>query len=461
MVDIMGAIIRGLALLGIGFVLHASTPNVSLYPIHTTIGTPIEYTVHMPAPVSSNAWASIHQQLSTGIHVESLHIDQTTIQATLIPFSLGARVIPSVNTHSGIIPSQMIDVSAMTQQTTPKVSSTFLTTHQTPYPHTYWQLAAPLWLLAVIPLIMARRIQPHSLPKPLHYIVALPGLFRMLMPLAFRLGVGIVVVGLAHPVYVTDQPIHTQKPYHVMIVLDTSQAMQTIDFKPQHRLKTAQLLLEDWLDTSHYDRVGLIALGAHPYTVVPLTQDHSLVKKAIAERTHNDVGSPPNVGLALAMAIHRLKDVPGPKRIVLLSSGSQPDSPTAINPTTLAQLAQQYDIAIDTIGFGSPDGIYQIVDNPTYTQLYRRNASNTIVSTYRNDAELTAISHITQGHAFTLTKATDTHPLVQSLRTLTLPKSTLAYRTQKQSIQFICLGIGASIAILSLFIQWRRPWGHY
>lgn len=451
-------------LLGVLFactILHATTQNVTIYPINTTIGTPIYYTAHVPHSVSKNTWETIHQTLRAAIHVESFTVTQNTLYATFIPFSLGSITIPSINLKNRVIPSQVIEISSMTRQVEPQLSSTLLTTNATPFPYAYWQLSAPLWLLALILVFMARQSPPYILPKPLYYIVALPGMTRSIMPLVFRLGLALIVLGLAHPVYYIDRPIHTQIRTNIMIILDTSNAMQTIDFKPQHRLKNAQLLLNDWLDSDYYDRVGLIVLGAHPHTVVPLTRDHSLVKQAIAKRTYNDVGSPPNIGLALAMAVHRLRMVDGPKRIVLLSSGTQLNSPTTLDPITLAKIAKHQAIAIDTIGFGSPTGAYQIVDNPTYTKLYRRDAKNAIVSTYRNDTEFNSISHISQGHAFKWTNPHDRTALMDALHALTHPQSALAYQTRQQSFQFICIGIGTMLAIISILIQWRRPWGHY
>ncbi len=457
----MVVITRILGVLFACTMVHAATQNVTIHPIHTTIGTPIYYTAHMPHSVSKNTWNAIHQTLSAAIHVEALTVTQNTLYATFIPFALGPVIIPSIDLKSRVIPSQIVDISSMTHLKEPKLSSTLLTTNTLPFPYAYWQLLSPLWLLALIPIFMARRRPPYILPKPLYYIVALPGILRTLMPLIFRLSLALIVVGIAHPVYYVDHPVHTQVRSNIMIILDTSNAMQTIDFKPQHRLKNAQLLLNDWLNANHYDRVGLIVLGAHPHTVVPLTRDHSLVKQAIANRTYDDVGSPPNVGLALAMAIHRLRMIKGPKRIVLLSSGSQLDSPTTLDPIKLAKIAKHQSIAIDTIGFGSPTGAYQIVNNPTYKKLYRRNAKNAIVSTYRNDTEFNSISHISQGHAFKLSKTQDITALIDALHALTSPKSTLAYQTRQQSFQVISIGLGTVLAIISMLIQWRRPWGHY
>src|SRR5205823_10691942 len=84
------------------------------------------------------------------------------------------------------------------------------------------------------------------------------------------------------------------------------------------------------------DRIGVVAFSGEALTQVPLTTDYPVVNAAIGNLQPGQLEDGTAIGTAIATAANRLKDAPGPSRvIVLLTDGV--NNRGSIDPRTAAR----------------------------------------------------------------------------------------------------------------------------
>jgi len=181
-----------------------------------------------------------------------------------------------------------------------------------------------------------------------------PSLFvraRHLLPVLRLLGFGLLVVALARPQKGhTDEEVSTEG-VDIMLVLDISESMRALDFKPDNRLAVAKQTMQEFIHKRSSDRIGLVVFGARSFTKCPLTLDYNVLDQFIGEITFTDFSVQTAIGTALATAANRLKDSPAKSRvIILLTDGS--NNAGEIPPLTAAKAAARLGMKIYTIGIG-------------------------------------------------------------------------------------------------------------
>jgi len=217
-----------------------------------------------------------------------------------------------------------------------------------------------LLLLIWIPMIWIyirreRKFRPAVRFSDLSVINKLPPSFfvraRHLL-LAIRLiGTGLPIVALARPQEGrTDEEVSTEG-IDIMMVLDISESMRALDFKPDNRLAVAKETMRDFIKKRKHDRIGIVVFGARSFTKCPLTLDYSVLDKFIEDITFTDFSIQTAIGSALATAANRLKDSSAKSKvIILLTDGA--NNAGEIPPLTAAKAAHELGMKIYTIGVG-------------------------------------------------------------------------------------------------------------
>ncbi len=147
-----------------------------------------------------------------------------------------------------------------------------------------FHLLRPQWLWALLPLALllwrlARSggsagawrniVDPHLLP---YLLVRGPGSSPRRVLILLALGWLLLVLALAGPSWSRlPQPVYQAQQYRVL-VLDISNSMNATDVPPS-RLAHARFEVLDLLQRSDEGQTALIAYGAEPYVVSPLTSD--------------------------------------------------------------------------------------------------------------------------------------------------------------------------------------------
>jgi Ca-activated chloride channel family protein len=144
----------------------------------------------------------------------------------------------------------------------------------------------------------------------------------------------------------------TSEGINIVIAFDISSSMLAQDFQPQNRIEVAREKVKQFVRLRSSDRIGVVAFSGEALTQVPLTTDYPVVLSAITNLQPGQLEDGTAIGTAIATAANRLKDAPGPSRvIVLLTDGV--NNRGSIDPRTAAKAASALGIRIYTIGVGS------------------------------------------------------------------------------------------------------------
>ncbi len=218
-----------------------------------------------------------------------------------------------------------------------------------------------LWLLLTLPLLAAYYYFKKNKLKPtLHYssfllIKDIPPSFKVqsrFFPYALRLlSIAFLIIALARPQSVSSGRDVQTEGIDIMVSLDVSLSMLAKDFKP-NRLEVAKEVLQEFVNNRPNDRIGMVIFGGEAFTQCPLTTDHKILKTLINRVKAGSLGQGTAIGLGLANAVARLKDVDSKSKVIILVSDGV-NNTGEIDPLTAGEMAKTYNIKVYTIGVGS------------------------------------------------------------------------------------------------------------
>jgi len=126
------------------------------------------------------------------------------------------------------------------------------------------------------------------------------------------------VVAMAGPRWGYTQEQTFEPARDLVIVLDLSQSMNATDVEPS-RIARAREKIEDIMDMSHDDSIGLVAYAAVPHMITPLTDDFRTIKNLLPELDTSLVTiQGDRLMPALQMAAGMLKDEAGDEKSILV-----------------------------------------------------------------------------------------------------------------------------------------------
>ena len=200
----------------------------------------------------------------------------------------------------------------------------------------------------------------------------------------------LIIIALSRPRLVDELQQKKVEVIDMLLVLDISSSMLASDFKP-NRLAVMKNTAADFIDLRGEDRIGIIVFAGESFIQCPLTVDKMVLKSLIKEitvATKEYDGTA--IGMAIANGINRLRNSNvKSKVIVLLSDGS--NNAGEIDPLTAAELANNFNIKIYTIGAGT---------NQSYSKIPGRG----LIQNEIDEKTLQQIAKITGGKYF---RATD------------------------------------------------------
>ncbi|MDR2579073.1 MAG: VWA domain-containing protein [Chitinispirillales bacterium] len=207
-----------------------------------------------------------------------------------------------------------------------------------------------------------------------------------------------LVVALARPQKTVTEVDVTTEGIDIMLVLDISESMRALDFKPDDRLEVAKRTLKDFVRKRTHDRIGLVLFGGRAFTRCPLTTDYGILLQMIEDADYTDFSNMTAIGTAIATAANRLKDSPSKSRvIVLLTDGA--NNAGDIPPLMAAAAAAELGIRIYAVGVGREG----MVPFPVEVVDPRTGRRSTRIQQIESDVdmkELAAIAAITGGKSY-------------------------------------------------------------
>lgn len=173
-----------------------------------------------------------------------------------------------------------------------------------------------------------------------------------------------LILALARPQKGLRSEEMTTKAADIMICMDASRSMLTVDFQPQDRFQVAKQVISEFIKGRQYDRLGLVLFAEYAVTQCPLTTDKNALF-SVMEGLKVGAISPDQtaIGVGLATSVNRLKNSKArSKVIILLTDGA--NNAGSIDPITAAKTAASFGIKIYAIGAGAPEGGLMPVDDP-------------------------------------------------------------------------------------------------
>ena len=185
------------------------------------------------------------------------------------------------------------------------------------------------------------------------HLVLVPKILQLLALTAF-------VIALARPRHAENVASQTQEGLDIMIVMDISSSMLVQDMGNSTRLEASKQVVRDFIEGRPNDRVGLIVFSGEAFTKAPLTFDHDLLKKRLAQvKPLSVIKEGTAIGVALANATARLQHSPEKSRLVIFLTDGE-NNTGFIDPETALRLTRQNKIKVYSIGIGSAEGTFPV-----------------------------------------------------------------------------------------------------
>jgi Ca-activated chloride channel family protein len=241
-----------------------------------------------------------------------------------------------------------------------------------------WAAPLWLWLLPAVPLLawLLRRQGGASVAYPRtamlaalrpgrRWLASAPDLLRLLALTA-------LILALARPRTPGAAIQEKGEGIPIVIALDISSSMLAEDFRPRNRLTVAKQNIGRFIEGRPGDPIGLVAFAAQAITLVPITTYDPVLVGALRTLQVGLLEDGTAIGDGLAIAVNRLRQVPGRSKVIILMSDGESNRGD-IDPAVAAQAAATYGIRVYTIGVGS-EGVARVPvargpNGITYAQL--------------------------------------------------------------------------------------------
>jgi Ca-activated chloride channel family protein len=180
--------------------------------------------------------------------------------------------------------------------------------------------------------------------------------FRPILTVLRVLAVAFIIVATARPQAGQAREIVKGEGVDIILALDISGSMASLDFEPQNRLEAAKIVIGDFVQGRPYDRIGLVVFAGNAFSQSPPTTDHNVLLRLL-ERTQlsSDLGIEDStaMGMGLANAGNMLKDSTAKSKVIILLTDGV-NNAGEIDPVTAAKAAEALGIKVHAIGMGRP-----------------------------------------------------------------------------------------------------------
>ena len=261
-----------------------------------------------------------------------------------------------------------------------------------------------------------------------------------------------VITALARPQSTEQRASQTQKGIDIMVVMDISLSMLIEDMGKSTRLESAKQVVKNFVEQRKNDRIGLIVFSGESFTKAPLTFDHGLIKKNLAQvQTLPSIKQGTAIGVALANATARLQHSPKKSRVIIFLTDGE-NNTGFIDPETALELVKKNKIKVYTIGLGRRSGTFPVrykVQNQTGRFFYQK----TLVQSRINKELMRKISKQTGGQFFMANNLIALHGIFKKIDQLETYKIQINKWTKYEEHFKKFLTIGFVLYLLSVFFS--------
>ncbi|MCK4944523.1 MAG: VWA domain-containing protein [Candidatus Aminicenantes bacterium] len=159
------------------------------------------------------------------------------------------------------------------------------------------------------------------------------------------------ILALARPQLMNYYQVEKRQGIDILITLDISGSMASIDFKPKNRLEVAKDVISNFIDERQNDRIGLVIFAGTSYTKCPLTIDYELLRYVLRETSIGELEDGTALGMALATSVNRIRHAKTKTKIIILLTDGV-NNRGEIDPRDAAKIARDFNIKVYAIGVG-------------------------------------------------------------------------------------------------------------
>lgn len=256
------------------------------------------------------------------------------------------------------------------------------------------------WLLGLLPLVVAAAWW-RSRGEPAAGRVRYPWLALIAggspgwrvravraLPWLSGLAVALLVVAAAGPRQAHYSEEVEGQGTDIVLALDISGSMLSLDFQPLDRLESAKAVIREFIDGRPHDQIGLVVFAARAFTQCPLTLDHPVLTGFLDEIHVGLIDDGTAIGLGLATAVARLQKSTSPSRTIILLTDGVNNVPT-LEPETAARLAQTFGIRVYAVAIGREGLVPFPVEDPIFGKRTRQIESKIDLDLLRRIADTT------------------------------------------------------------------------
>ncbi len=171
------------------------------------------------------------------------------------------------------------------------------------------------------------------------------------LPILRMLSFIAIVAALARPQLTLKEEEIKAEGIDIVMVMDISSSMLAQDFQPD-RLQVSKDVAKQFVDKREYDRIGLVVFAGESFTQCPLTTDHRVVKDFLDGLQCGLLEDGTAIGMGLASAVNRMKESESESKVIILLTDGVNNS-GYIKPMTAAEIAQELETKVYTIGVGT------------------------------------------------------------------------------------------------------------
>lgn len=240
----------------------------------------------------------------------------------------------------------------------------------------------------------------------------------------------------------------------IMLTLDISSSMSSLDFKPKNRLEVAKQVVERFISERPNDRLGLVIFSSGAFTQCPLTLDHDLLKELLKKVKMGLIEDGTAIGNALAVSVSRLKDSEAKSKVIILLTDGM-NNRGEIAPLDAAKLAADNKIKVYTIGAGRMGTAQMPVDDPVYGKRLVEVEVKIDEETLKNIASITGGEYFRAKNTEALEKIYSKINMLE--KTVMKPRVYVDYEPEYRFPMMIGLFLIALTVFLDLFIVTKTP----
>lgn len=216
---------------------------------------------------------------------------------------------------------------------------------------------------------------------------------RLIRTILRLLALIFLVLALVRPQTGSGQVKTTEHVVDIMLALDISGSMATLDFEPDNRLTAAKEEAKRFIEGRPHDRIGLVVFAGQSLTQCPLTTDLNAIQGLLDKIRLGMLEDGTAIGLGLGNALNRLKESEAKQKVVILLTDGV-NNAGSISPLTAGGIAKTLGIRVYTIGVGREGESVLPVQDPRFgTRLIK-------VQTEIDEKMLKEIATLTGGEYF-------------------------------------------------------------